>query len=64
MAQNRRIVAQLWTLCKSHLFRLYFDVFQSSVGSWKILFLDDKGRYGCCKKKESISKEITRQKLS
>ena len=29
--KNLRIVAQLWTLSESPLFRLYFDVFQPSV---------------------------------
>ena len=34
---NLRIVAHWWTLCKSHLLRLYFGVFQPSVVSFLTL---------------------------
>ena len=33
VVKNLRIVAQWWALCESHLLRLYFGVFQSSVVS-------------------------------
>ena len=40
VGKNRRIVAQWWTLCESHLLRLYFSVFQPSVVSYKHIFME------------------------
>ena len=39
--KNLRILAQWWTLCESHLMRLYFGVFQPSVVSNEHMYMEE-----------------------